>query len=195
VKNNLALILSLAQQTSDRVSSLDDFMPAFTGRIQSLAIVHEMLAHARWEGIDLESLARQILEPYVRVGPERLPMRGPALLLPTLIATSLCMVLNELATNAAKYGALSGDRGRVELTWTLAGDAENRLLEMTWQEIDGPPVTSSAQAGFGMRLIEGLVRRQMRGDLDLVFDTTGVQCRLRVPYRLEDETMGPRSGC
>ncbi len=182
VKNNLAAVLSIAAQTIGGSESLDDFDSAFTGRIQSLAAVHEMLAHAHWEGVEFGQLLGRILEPYRRRNMSRISMTGSVVVVPARIAAPMCMIIHELVTNAAKYGALTDDKGRVLIGWAQEsfGDDE-RALRVTWEEVGGPPVSPPKRQGRGTTLIERMVSYQLHGDASIDFSPYGVKCEMTVP--------------
>jgi PAS domain S-box-containing protein len=175
VKNNLAAVLSIAEQTMSATTSLDQFRTAFTGRITALAHAHSALAASKWEGIELEELVHLTLEPYERRGSKRVHAEGPALRIPPEVASPLCMALHELATNAAKYGSLSAPQGRVEVRWTWLQDDGVRLQ---WQESGGPSVVTPQHRGFGTELIEGLISYELGGRSTIEYDPHGVKCEM-----------------
>ena len=116
-------------------------MQSYTGRILALARTHEALASARWDGVELSHVVRLTLSPYCSESSDRVRIRGANVMLPARASTPICMVLHELATNAAKYGALSVPAGRVEMTWSVDDDD---ALRIEWSEHGGPPITTSA---------------------------------------------------
>jgi PAS domain S-box-containing protein len=184
VKNNLASIVALAEQAGGRCRSLEEFLPAFTGRVRSLAVAHEMLAQSRWEGAELGTLIRRVVQPYAHGHPERVSVDGPPVILPTNVAPAVCMVLHELATNAAKYGALAGESARLDISWSL--DADGALC-LRWVETGVPAVAPAPGRGFGTTLVEGLVIRQLRGQVDLAFEPDGLRCEARIPFANDRE--------
>lgn len=179
VKNNLFSVQALAEQTAHSAKSVEDFVRAFSGRIRSLAVAHEALAQAHWEGAELGELLRRLLEPYGNLTPKRITFTGDPVVLSPAMAPPLCMALHELATNAVKYGALSTPQGSVDIRWTLRDD---RLL-IEWHERGGPPVTQPHHHGFGTDLVNGVTRHQLRGDVQFQFDPAGVSCSINVPLQ------------
>lgn len=189
VKNNMAAVLSLAEQTGRTAGSIERFNATFTGRVRALARLHTALASSHWNGADLHESIRQAVEPFSGEDPGRLAAEGPKVLLPPRVAQSLTMALNELATNAFKYGALSRPGGRVEVSWTLGGpDTPPGLLALTWLERDGPAVVQPERRGFGMDLIDGAITYQLRGSVTFGFPPEGFECRLTAPLNLEEAT-------
>jgi len=192
VKNNMAAVLSLAEQTGRSTDTYEKFHTAFIGRVRALARLHTALARSRWNGADLLAILQQAVEPYSGEGRSRLELSGPTVNLPPRVAQSLTMAFNELATNAAKYGALSIETGRVVVRWTLADPTPGQssdpapILTVTWEERDGPPVSDPKRRGFGMDLIEGAIAYQLCGAVILGFHPAGFTCTLRAPLVVEE---------
>ncbi|HZP64800.1 MAG TPA: chemotaxis protein CheB [Rudaea sp.] len=164
VSNTLSVVQSMARQTHRTAKSNEEFVQLFDGRLTALALAHELLRTGNWEGAELGALARSQLAAYLG-NDGRLSIEGDAVKMPPEIATPFALLLHELATNAAKYGALSGAAGHVRLSWSTLG----RHLTLTWQERGGPPVRKPARQGFGGQLIErglpgGAVRRTFAED-------------------------------
>lgn len=189
VKNNMAAVLSLAEQTGRTTSDFDQFQATFMGRVRALARMHSALAASRWRGADMRSLIRQTVEPYSGPAVGRLTLAGPPVELPPRIAQSLAMTFNELATNAAKHGALSVAAGRVEVTWNSTTSESHALptLELSWIERDGPQTRPPASRGLGMDLIEGAIIYQLGGSVVFHFGPGGLECSLRAVLQ-PDET-------
>jgi len=167
VKNTLAVVQSLARQTLRTADSSEDFVDRFEGRLSALAAAHKLLVESDWRGAELGALALSQLEAYGGTDRQRLRIEGENVALPPDIATPFGLVLHELATNAAKYGAFSTADGQVLLTWKLRNSG--RHLVVTWEERGGPPVKPPEKQGFGGVLIErslpgGAVRREFRPD-------------------------------
>lgn len=154
VKNSLAVIQSIATHTLRSTPDPERFSRAFQGRLQALATAHELLTRENWSGAGFSELATQQLAPFLSDDPQRLQLDGPKVQLPPEIATSLGLVLHELATNASKYGSLSVPTGSVLLSWSLDGDVEPPRLHVTWQELGGPTVCVPKRRGFGSQLIK-----------------------------------------
>lgn len=175
VKNNLASVLSIAEQTFDSAPSYEAFHESFVGRIQSLAHVHSALAREGWQGLSLAQLAHLVLDPYESSDRSRSAIEGPEVMLSAREANALCMVLHELATNALKYGSLSASGGKVHVQWATA---EDRSVTMVWRERGGPVVQPPEREGYGVRLVEGLLAYELHGRAVLEFDPQGVVCTL-----------------
>jgi two-component sensor histidine kinase len=173
VKNTLATVQSLARQ-SFVAAEERHALRAFEDRVVALSQAHNLLTENAWTGADLGRLIAQTLAPYG----DRAQANGPAISLDPQAAVSLSLVLHELATNAAKYGAFS-DGGRVEVVWRLRPD--NRGLELLWSESGGPPVTAPTREGFGSRLIRHSIERELRGYMTLNYAPTGLICRFDLP--------------
>jgi PAS domain S-box-containing protein len=179
VKNTLAIVQSLASQTAHYASDLDEFLPTFTGRLLALARAHDLIAKRYWQDVPLEKLVHDILAP---VAGDRLIMKGPSVNLNARTALSLTIVLNELLTNAAKYGSLSRPAGRVSLHWQIIhGKRQQLRLVSEWREAGGPLVAPPKRRGFGSRLMERCVEGDLAGDFDLVYEPEGTRCRIEFP--------------
>ena len=180
VKNILAIVQSVASQTVRSSSTLENFADAFTGRLRALAIAHDILTETRWIGIGLNELLLAVLEPYRTPEEPRIGVAGPAVLLPARAVVPLSMVLHEMATNAAKYGALSTRRGHIDITWQVSGDIE-KSVELVWREQGGPTAKAGASGGFGTRLIDLLISHDLDGETEIDFDPAGVRWTLSFP--------------
>jgi two-component sensor histidine kinase/PAS domain-containing protein len=173
-KNILATVqaaVSLSQS-----DSADGLKEAIEGRIQALAKVHTLFIQSRWQGAELSSIVTQELAPYLRDGEPRVRIDGPALVLEPKTAQAIAVALHELATNAAKYGALSDGGGRVEVAWSCA---EERL-NLRWTERGGPPVTTPTRQGFGTHIVGRIIREQS-GEMRLDWDPAGLLCQIDLP--------------
>jgi two-component sensor histidine kinase len=182
VKNILAIVQSVAAQTMRSSSTLENFSNAFTGRLRALAIAHDILTETRWSGIGLNELLAAVLAPYRTPEEPRISIMGPAVLLPARAVVPLSMALHEMATNAAKYGALSMTRGRTEVTWQVTGDIE-KSVGLVWREQGGPVVEPGVSAGFGTRLIDLVISHDLEGDAQVDFDPAGVRWTITFPVR------------
>lgn len=154
VRNTLTVVQSVARQTLKNSRSTDDFVDRFEGRLAALANAHRLLVETEWQGAELAALIESQLEAYLGTHPKRLIIEGAAVTLPPDLATPLGLVLHELATNAAKYGAFSQDGGQVTLSWRFSKGNDHRRLMVTWQESGGPPVQPPTSKGFGGVLID-----------------------------------------
>ena len=171
VKNTLAILQSIATQTFRSASRPE--REKFEGRLRALAEAHNLLNTEKWQGSDLQDVIARVLQPYLINNPQRVRMFGPSVPLPPRLAVVLSMILHEIATNAAKYGALSNDSGTVTLDWEII-EEQGRKLRLIWTEAGGPPVTAPVQRGFGSRLIERSARDQLGGEATVDFLPRGV---------------------
>ena len=149
-------------------------------RVQSMARTHELLSASRWQGISVAELIRRELAPYETT--DNTEINGPEVLLRAEAGQVMAMVLHELATNAAKYGALSAQNGRVSIRWGQRPNGHPRShLVLEWREIDGPSVVAPENSGFGMHTIRDLIPYELGGTVDLSLAPEGVRCRLELP--------------
>jgi two-component sensor histidine kinase/integral membrane sensor domain MASE1 len=180
VKNVLATVSTVAARTMDASTSMHHFVASLDGRIRSMARTHELLSAARWQGISVLELVRRELAPYATKG--NTDINGPAVMLKAEAGQAMGMVLHELATNAAKYGALSAQNGRVSIRWEhrLNGHPRSHLA-LEWREVGGPSVVAPENSGFGTSTIRDLIPYEFGGTVDLAFAPSGVGCRLELP--------------
>lgn len=183
VKNALATVQSLAIQTARHSDSLQDFNRRYEKRLLGLARAHDLLTTRHWEDAPLDFLARAVVLPLMGDSEDRIQIQGPPVTLRPRTALSLTMALNELATNAVKYGALSTENGKLSLTWQLKEDADCVSADILWRERGGPPVEAPTRRGFGTKLIERCVERDLGGELDLAFEQQGLWCRMSIPLQ------------
>lgn len=182
VKNTLAAVQSIALQTSRAAEDGAGFEAAFIARIHALARVHDLLTKVAWEGASLAEVLAQTLAPYqARRGAERVVFFGPDVRLGPNAAVTLAMAFHELATNAAKYGALSAETGGIEVTWRTERGVGEEALEIVWIESGGPPVVQPTRRGFGTQFLERAVGREFDGEVNLRFISGGLNCRIRLP--------------
>jgi len=172
VKNTLAILQSIATQTFRSASKAE--RETFEGRLGALAEAHNLLSKEKWQGSGLQDVVGRVLQPYLLSNPERVRMFGPSVPLSPRLAVVLAMILHEMATNAAKYGALSNDTGTVALDWEVITENAKPKLRLIWAEAGGPPVVAPVQRGFGSRLIERSVRDQLDGEATADFLPRGV---------------------
>jgi PAS domain S-box-containing protein len=174
-KNALALVQSIVRLT--RADSIRDYSKAVEGRIAALARVHTILSLSSWEGAELSGLIDEELAPFVTKDARRVSAVGPKIRLEPSTAQTLALALHELATNAAKYGALSSLHGRITLTWKLVDD----FLELEWKEDAGPQVQIPAPRGFGTRSVIASIETQLGGRAKFDWRPEGLCCQLLVP--------------
>lgn len=151
---------------------------AIEGRIQALAKVHNLFVQSRWTGADIRSLVAQELSPYHKESEARIQSSGPNLLLDPNRAQTIAVSLHEMATNAAKYGALSNSKGRIEIEWSRT---TNGRLTLHWREIDGPKVKPPTRRGFGTRVMESMIRGQLKGRMHFDWRPDGLICEIDIP--------------
>jgi two-component system CheB/CheR fusion protein len=181
VKNMLAMVQSIGSQTLRQSGSLEEFKLAFEGRLHSLARVHDLLVRQNWIGADLDPLVRRTMEPHGKE--DRIRIAGPSLNVTPEAGVAMAMVLNELATNAVKYGALSNEGGKLDVTWHLNSRPDGQWVELRWIESGGPPVTPPSRRGFGSNLIVRSIEHQLGGTVTQDFQTDGLQCEIAFPWR------------
>ncbi len=174
-RNALAVIQSLIRLT--RARSVDEYVASIEGRITALARAHTLLSDSRWHGADLGTLVAEELEPY-RAG-DRVAISGPDISLQPTTAQGLALALHELATNAAKHGALSSPDGKIILDWKLRPDA----LIVNWTESGGPPVAAPTAKSFGLRVIRASIEKQLHGETTFDWNANGLHCSLSIPRK------------
>lgn len=176
VKNTLTVVQGLAHQTFKSSAVPSGLRESFEGRLAALAAAHNLLMHHTWEPTPIDEAAEAALRPF-QTTEGRVSSTGSALLLPPSATVSLTLVLHELATNAAKYGALSNDRGRVDVTWVVVGET----LTLIWREHGGPPVTKPKKTGFGTKLLKRVVAGDFGGQINMAFDIAGLVATISMP--------------
>jgi len=177
VKNTLATVQSIAMQAHrDATLSAPDG-EAFVQRIHALSRAHDLLTEGAWLGASLGEVVERTMA-VADAKAQRVAMAGPAVRLNPNAAVTLNMAFHELATNAIKYGALSTSDGGVEVTWTVEDDG----VVIEWREFAGPVVSPPSRRGFGSRLIEQALPREMSGEARLVFDAAGLRCHMSFPF-------------
>ena len=173
VKNTLATVQSMAAQTLRSEPDPVQAYEKFEARLMGLSEVHEVLTRERWHGAALQEVAERALRPFGGAS-DRIRLQGPDVWLAPGAALTMALVFHELATNAVKYGSLSVDAGRVDLTWAIQGPHDR--LRLAWAETGGPPVTAPTRRGFGSRLIERALHSELRGSAAMTFDAAGLTC-------------------
>ncbi len=174
-KNSLAVVQSIIRLT--RAGNIRDYQSRIEGRIQALSRVHSLLAHSRWEGAEVHTLVQEELTPYQVGGAENISICGPKVSVTPPVAQTLALALHELATNAAKYGALSAEQGRVHLSWQVVG----ATLVLTWREAGGPPAAAPQRTGLGLQMITSGAKSQIGGQANFVWQPGGLLCTLALP--------------
>ena len=191
-KNLLSVIQAIAGQTARSAGTLEEFETRFNQRLHGLAASHDVLVDQSWQGAPLADLMRLQLAPFVETDSSRLALSGPDVLVTAQAAQALGLAIHELATNAAKYGALSGPTGTVKISWTFdEKGAEPRLLRLNWTEHGGPPVTIPSSKGFGHVVIERMVANSLDGEVAIDYATQGLRWTLSIPSA--NIVSGPRA--
>ena len=178
-KNLLAVILSIATQTSRSANTVEEFHERFSSRLQGLAASHDLLVHRDWQGASIGEIAESQLAPFVDAGTDRLHLSGPEMIVTPRAAEAIGLAFHELATNAVKHGALSGASGTVTIEWTQS--PETKDLQLCWIERGGPQVTPPTRKGFGHIVCERVVAQLLGGEVAMDFAPEGVRWTLRVP--------------
>ena len=187
VKNTLATVQALAAQSLRNADVPQDQRDAFEARLCALSRTHDQLTRERWECAELSAIIREVFAPYRTSAGDRIRLEGaPVRLLPTA-ALTLAMVLNELATNAAKYGSLSVRAGRLDVSWGIDARSGTDVLWLDWIEYDGPLVKRPSCRGFGTRFLERGITQQLQGAVQTDFAPDGFRCRMQVPLPADQE--------
>jgi PAS domain S-box-containing protein len=171
VKNTLAIVQGIAWQSFRSSGMARGALEAFEGRLSALAAAHDVLTRQSWESASIGSIVAEAVAPH-HAADGRLTAHGPSVDLEPKTAVALGLAMHELATNAVKYGALSGPAGKVEVRWT----ADGGQLRLTWRESGGPAVSQPVRRGFGARLLEQGLAEELRGAVRLEFRSEGVLC-------------------
>lgn len=175
VKNTLATVQSIAAQTMRSSRDMPTARRSFEARLQALSKAHNMLSKRQWSNTELGALVRAELAAH---GGRRIEQGGPHVVLNPKASIALAMLIHELSTNAAKFGALSGGDGAVAVSWAVDGDGS---LAFSWAESGGPPVAPPTHAGFGSRMIERVVTGELSGRYESTYDIGGFSCRFTIP--------------
>ncbi len=179
VKNTLATVASIARHSFREGTSLDGARRSFEKRLQALAHTHGRLADTRWSGAALDRIFDDELSPYRNSSGSNLLVSGPLVLVKPRHALSLGMAVHELATNAAKYGALSDEGGSLTVEWSTAAECDELCIR--WCESGGPPVRTPETRGFGRFLLERALAADLDGDVQMDFADAGFRCTIRLP--------------
>lgn len=172
IKNTMAMISAIAGQTFRSVSSLEEAQAVFSARIAALGEAHSILTQSSWSGAPLRSVIEGALAPHRGV-PGTLVIDGPPLNLSAEHALPLALAVNELATNALKYGALSVEGGKVTIGWETGAPGSSEPFRFSWVEEGGPPVVAPTRHGFGSRLIERVMAQKFAADVVLTYHASG----------------------
>ena len=179
VKNTLATVMAITSQSLRTAKSLEDGKQAIEHRLLALGRVHDLLLQTNWTSARLATIVKAATDPFDRESGGRFTVQSSNIDVSPGAVLPLAMVLNELCTNAVKYGALSNATGRVEITATV--DEPQKMFRLRWVESGGPKVTMPTHRSFGTRLIEHSFVRQLNGEAELKFEPSGVVCVLDIP--------------
>lgn len=178
VKNTMAVVMSLVRRTVKTSDTVDDYVDNLLGRLRAMADAHALLFETNWSEAELLEVIKRTIAPQDRKGTRIKLEPGALTMLSPKAALALGMVLNELATNAVKHGALSNDHGVVKISWDRSAAD---VVAIRWQEIDGPAVHVPQNQGFGATLIDRSIRYELEGDVTLQYDLTGLVCDISFP--------------
>ncbi|HEY8564577.1 MAG TPA: PAS domain-containing protein [Beijerinckiaceae bacterium] len=192
VKNTLATLQAIANQTLRTAASIEEARETLSARIQSLAAAHDVLTRESWNGAAIAEVVDGALAAFRSGNARRLRTSGPDLRLPPRIALALAMALHELATNAAKYGALSNEIGHVRFDWDVIDGSNGERLWLRWEEFGGPPVTPPTRRGFGSRLIERTLATELGGTAEVDYRSKGLVFTAEAPLPDPREEDGAR---
>jgi two-component sensor histidine kinase len=173
-KNLLSIVQAIARMTA--AENPDEFIEHFSERVGNLAATHDLLFKHRWQGVEVSDLIHVQLAHFGNLLDTRIDIDGPPFRLSLAAAQTLGIIIHELATNAAKYGALSNDCGRVDIRWGVDGE-----FTMGWSEHDGPKIDQPNRRGFGSTVVKGMAELSLGGEVDLDFARTGLRWRLVCP--------------
>jgi two-component system, chemotaxis family, CheB/CheR fusion protein len=181
LKNTLAVVQAIANATLSPDVAMEDARAAFNSRLEALSRARDILFRSNWARADLRTIIDGILAPYAERGRNRIRANGPEVSLGAKPALAFGLALNELGTNAVKYGALSNDKGYIEIAWTLASYPRGREFCLHWRERNGPPVLPPTRTGFGTQLIQRNLAAEFKGEVELEYQPDGVECTIYAP--------------
>lgn len=192
VKNTLAIVQSLSAQTLRTARPTVEAREDFDSRLMALAGAHVLMTEAEWRSVGVRELIDRTIAPFADGADGRFRLDGPTATLPPKSAVAFALAVHELCTNAAKYGALSAENGRISIDWLFADSPGGERLRLTWRESGGPPVAEPQRRGFGSRLLERGLAAELHGQVSLAFPRDGLICRIDAPAPVDDpETLFP----
>jgi PAS domain S-box-containing protein len=186
VKNTLASVQSVVLQAAKSARNVEEFRHAVEGRILAMSRAHDQLSRRSWTDAELHELLSGCVAPYL--SKNNVALDGAHTIVAPRVGLMLCMAVHELATNAAKYGALSTPSGQVTLSWTVEQTMDGRTLYFHWQERGGPPVTPPKRQGFGTRLLERGIQAELQGTTSMQYPKSGVECHIEIPLTRERDS-------
>jgi PAS domain S-box-containing protein len=184
VKNTLASVQSVVIQAAKSARNVEEFRHAVEGRILAMSRAHDQLSRRSWADAELHELLEACVAPYLSKA--NVALEGSHTIVAPRVGLMLCMAIHELATNAAKYGALSTPSGRVDLGWSVEQAGDLRVLHLRWLERDGPQVTPPKRQGFGTRLLERGIQAELHGKTSIRYPTAGVECDIEIPLTADE---------
>ena len=187
VKNSLAMVQAIVGQTLRKATSLEEAGATLEARIHAMAAANDLLVNERWQSASMRKLLQRTLAPFGINDGTHFELDGPDLKLPPSVAVALALGLHEMATNAAKYGALSQEGGVVRLSWEVVNGLRPHRLQFTWIEIGGPPVTAPTRTGFGTKLIERVIASEIGGKAEIDYQPNGVIFKVAAPLPESDD--------
>jgi two-component sensor histidine kinase len=191
-KNTLTVAQVIARQTANTTDSKQDFIERFTARLQAFGTAHTLLLNEKQQGAGIEDVVHAQLGHCLDLVGVRIFLSGASLTLPPAMTQMIGLALHELSTNAVKYGALSSQAGRVDISWTIEnGPRDGKLVTLSWIESEGPAVTPPQRRGFGAVILERITPQAVKGQADLRYDRSGLQWRLTFPEPAADPNYAP----
>ncbi len=180
VKNTMAMVMSLVRRTARNSTSVEGYSQNLLGRLRAMADAHALLFETNWSQAELLEVIRRTLAPYIQGRGERFGVEpGPLVLLDPKAALALSMVINELTTNAVKYGALANDQGHIRIGWEMS--AADDTVRLKWTEIGGPEVLPPEEEGFGTTLIQRSIQYELQGEVHMDYAPGGLVCEITFP--------------
>ena len=188
-KNLLSVVTAIAQQTA--AFNPQEFVRKFSSRVQALAVNHDLLVKSQWRSIDASELIGGQLAHFGDLVGKRILFDGPPIRVSSAAAQSIGMVVHELSTNTVKYGALSGEEGRIEIGWEIDSSGTEPIFSICWTERNGPPIVAPTHRGFGTTVVTKMVEMSLDGKTVLDYTSTGLIWRLACPLKnvLEGKTI------
>ena len=184
IKNSIARVLAMSRQTAAHSDSLDAFSASFSARLQAMAASQDMLTRSRWQKADLDELLRMELgQVFGKEIPEGV-LKGPPVELDEVTTQSLGLTFHELATNALKYGDAGQSVGMLKVEWALFGPRRGKRLQLIWLERSSQPISPPSKKGFGTKLIDMNITRELGGTIKRVFGDDGLRIEIDLPYKL-----------
>jgi len=186
-RNALAVVQAIVRMS--RAPTMESYTQRVEGRIRALSLSHDLLSQSRWQGADIARLIREEVAPYQNDGASRVHLDGPSIILPPDSAQTIALAVHELATNAAKYGALSDESGRLDIQWKL----QDGMIELLWRERGGPVTSKPTRRGFGTKIIDSSINARSGGDAKFEWLTEGLRCTLLWQHANRNGHVAPRA--